>query len=317
VSRHPLKRPFRSEPCLPRPLAAEHRRLGLADHLHVAERELEVVGAEVEVVEAERLLIRGRVLVAREGEHGRRVVEHVVAADLVRAVGESIRVLVAGGSEQQLGRVGRPAGNSDDVRGVRFPLSCTVQHDLGHRLTACIGVEGDRLRVCQQGDVRVLERRPDGDHLGIRLRMDQAGEAVAVLTADAATVRHVLLVEQNAAGRVEGSVAGRDEIVGELLDARLVRDGGERVGGAGRRLRRVLPSSAVHLVELLGLLVVGLQLVISDRPGGRDAVVVPELAKVLGAQAVERRAEQLGRPADEVEHLRSELLALLVVPGVL
>src|SRR5207247_4549370 len=41
------------------------------------------------------------------------------------------------------------------------------------------------------------------------------------------------------------------------------------------------------------------------------------LAEVLGAQAVKRRAVELGRPADEVVDLRLEGLAVLVVPRVL
>ena len=98
-------------------------------------------------------------------------------------------------------------------------------------------------------------------------------------------------------------ITGGGEVVGQLLDARLVATGGEGVGRAGRRFGRVLSPGAVDLVELLGLGVVGLQLVVADRPGGRDAVVVLELAEVLGPQAVERRAVELGRPADEVVDL--------------
>src|SRR5262249_20455408 len=51
-----------------------------------------------------------------------------------------------------------------------------------------------------------------------------------------------------------------------------------------------------------------------DRPGGRDAVVVADLAEVLGAQPVERRPVELRRAADEVMDLRLERLAGLVVP---
>ena len=108
------------------------------------------------------------------------------------------------------------------------------------------------------------------------------------------------------------------EIVGELLDARLVRHGREGIGRAGRRLGRVLASRAVHLVELLGLRVVRLHLVVADRPRGRDAVVVAQLAEVLLPEAVQRRAVELGGAADEVVHLRLERLrGLTVVPGVL
>ena len=66
-----------------------------------------------------------------------------------------------------------------------------------------------------------------------------------------------------AAGRVERVVARRREVVGELLDARLVRDGRERVRRARGRLGRVLAARAVHLVELLGQRVVRLDLVVA------------------------------------------------------
>ena len=82
-------------------------------------------------------------------------------------------------------------------------------------------------------------------------------------------------------GAWKGWKPAAGEIVRELLDARLVRDGGERVRRARRRLGRILAARAVHLVELLGQRVVGLELVVGDRPGGRDAVVVPQLAEVL------------------------------------
>ena len=112
----------------------------------------------------------------------------------------------------------------------------------------------------------MLERRPHAEHLGVGLRVDEAGEAVAGGAPDAVAVGHVRLVQPDPARRVERVVARLGEVVGELLDPRLVRDGRERVRRTGRRLGRVLAPSAVHLVELLGLRVVGLELLVLDRP---------------------------------------------------
>ncbi len=111
-------------------------------------------------------------------------------------------------------------------------------------------------------------------------------------------------------------VAGSGKIVGEPLDAGLVRHRRARVRGARGRLGRILTTRAVHLVELLGQRVVRLHLLVGNRPCGRDAVVVVQLAEVLLAQAVERRAVELGGAPDEVVNLGLEGLPVPVVPRV-
>jgi hypothetical protein len=39
------------------------------------------------------------------------------------------------------------------------------------------------------------------------------------------------------------------------------------------RLRRIFPGIAVHVIELFCFRVVGLQLIVGDRPSGRDAAM--------------------------------------------
>ena len=190
-------------------------------------------------------------------------------------------------------------------------------HHAGDGRARVVGLQAQGLRVGEQGDVGVLERRAHAEDLGVGLGVHQAREAVARRAAHARAVGHVVLGEHHAAGRVERLVPGRLEVVGELLDARLVADRRERVGRAGGRLGRVLAARAVHVVELLGARVVGLHLVVADGPRRRDAVVVAQLAEVLLAQAVQRGAVELGGAADAVVHLRLEGLAVAVVPRVL
>ena len=146
--------------------------------------------------------------------------------------------------------------------------------------------------------------------------MDETREPVARGAADARAVGHVGLVQADAAWRVERPIAGSGEIVRELLDARLVRDRRVWVRRARRRLGRILAARAVHLVVLLRERVVRLELVVRDRPGGRDAVVMLQLAEVLLAKPVQRRAVELRRASDEVVHPRLKGLALRVVPRV-
>jgi hypothetical protein len=106
------------------------------------------------------------------------------------------------------------------------------------------------------------------------------------------------------------------EGVGQRLDARLVRDGGERIGCAGRGFGRVLAPRTVHLIELLGHRVVGLDVLIGDRPRRRDPAMVAKLTEVLGTQAIEGSAVQLRGAADEVVDLRLKRVSVAVVPGV-
>ena len=226
----PLERPLRRELRRRRALAAEHGRLRLADHLDVAERELEVVAArEVEVVQRERLLEDRRVLLAREREHGHAVVEHVVAPDLVRAVREAVRVLVARRLQQQLCRVRRSARDDDDVGREALGTPVTLDLHLGDSAACGVRRQLDHLRVGQQRDVLVLERRPHPEHLCVRLGVDETREPVARRAADARAVGHVRLVQPDPAGGVEGLVPRGRQLVRQLLDPRLVRDGRVRV----------------------------------------------------------------------------------------
>ena len=109
----------------------EHRCLGLADHLDAAERVLEALDARrIIIVEPERLLVLGRVRLLSTSPARLAVVEHVVAPDLVGAVGQSARGALARRVEQQRGRVGRPAGDDDDASAVmsRFSPSALDEH---------------------------------------------------------------------------------------------------------------------------------------------------------------------------------------------
>ena len=162
VLRDTLERPVRRQLRLARLFAAEHRLLRLADHLDVPERVVVPVAGEVEVVEPEGLLEDGRVLVAREREHGLAVVEHVVPADLVGAVGEPVRVLVRRRQEQELRRVRGAAGEHDEVGLVALELAVALDDDRADGGTARLGLELDRLCIRQQrrrSDARVRAGR--------------------------------------------------------------------------------------------------------------------------------------------------------------
>ena len=111
-------------------------------------------------------------------------------------------------------------------------------------------------------------------------------------------------------------VALPQQPVAQRLDAWLVADGGMRIGLRCRRLGRILAAPAAHPVEFLRRLVVRLEFVIADRPGRREAVLVPDLAEILLAQAEQHRAIDLAVAADEVVKPGVKAVPGRAVPGL-
>ena len=175
VARDVTEQPGGRELRFDRLLAPVHLLGRLADHLDVAHRVLEVVGAEVEVVDAEGLLEHRRVRLVRDGEHRLAVVEHVVAPDLVGAVGETVGVPVVGRRQEQLGGVGGPARHDHHIRGEPQALASVIDFHFGDGGAGGIGVQPQDRRVGQHRDVRVLQRRADAMDLGVGLGV-QAGK---------------------------------------------------------------------------------------------------------------------------------------------
>ncbi len=226
---------------------------------------------------------------------------------------------VVGRTQQQDRGVDGPAGHHHDVGGEPNGRAVAqFRDDRGDAAPGGVRLEPAYVGMRDQLDVGVFQGRVHADDLGVRLRADQAGEAVDAVAADAGAPVHcpplVVLEEVHPDREVEGVQALLLQVVAQLLDARLVLHGRIRVLGAGRPLGEVLAVPPVDEVEVLGLRVVRLQVAVVQRPGGRDAVVVADFAEVLGAHAEERGAVELGVPADVVVHLGREPVSVLVVP---
>ena len=187
---------------------------------------------------------------------------------------------VVGAGQEELRGVRRARREHDDRTGEPLLAPVDVRDHRGDGATRRVGLQLPHLRVAQQREVLVHQGWADGDHVGVGLRVHQAGEAVTGGAADAGAEGGVGLVEHDPVGGVERVQPHLCETVEELLDARLVRDRRVRVWPAGW-VGRVLSAGAVHLVQVLGLGVVRLEDVVVDRPRGRDAAVVLQLAEVL------------------------------------
>src|SRR5262249_51291561 len=72
----------------------------------------------------------------------------------------------------------------------------------------------------------------------------------------------------------------------------------------------------VDVVHLLGSCVIRLQFFVGDRPGRRNAVVMPQLAEISLPQAIQGGAEHLCGAADKIVHLWMERSTVAVVPCI-
>jgi hypothetical protein len=85
-----------------------------------------------------------------------------------------------------------------------------------------------------------------------------------------------------------------EEVIVELLDPRLVSDGGVGEVAAPRPVGRIFAGRPVHVVKALGFQVPGLKVLIRERPRGRDATVVSDLPEILGSKSEQRGTLKLG-----------------------
>src|SRR5262249_55696691 len=140
------------------------------------------------------------------------------------------------------------------------------------------------------------------------------GMPVAGIAADAWARMAIPLVEPDPERHMKRPVPEPDEIVVELLDPRLVADGGGGVPRARPGLGGIGAAPPVRLVQRLRAGVVGLELVVRERPRGRQAARVAQRSEVLLAQAEERRAVELRIAADPVIRVRVQRLAVRIEP---
>src|SRR6266576_6063386 len=120
----------------------------------------------------------------------------------------------------------------------------------------------------------MLDRLIDAHNLCIGFSADETREPVAGVAANAATLLRILLVEHDPDWNVEGLQAGAREVIRQLLNTWLVADGRPGIRSLGRRFRWILAAITMHLIKILGLRVIRLQFVITDRPRRRNAAVV-------------------------------------------
>ncbi len=102
----------------------------------------------------------------------------------------------------------------------------------------------------------------------------------------------------------------------QLGNPGLVIDRRVRIRSARPGLQRILAALSVHVEEPLGFRVIGLEHIVSERPRGREASGMDDLAEIALAKAQQRSAVHFGIAADEVMQCRTERVAPRVGPAL-
>src|SRR3990167_4957689 len=99
-----------------------------------------------------------------------------------------------------------------------------------------------------------------------------------------------------------------------LFDDRLVADRGVFVGAFFGRLGWILSSLSVHFIELFRRLIIGLKILIFERPGRGDPPIVLNLSKIGFSKPEESRAIEFCVAADKIVSAGNKRLFILIVP---
>src|SRR6185369_10896258 len=217
-------------------------------------------------------------------------------------------------AKQQRRRVDRATGRDDDLSAVFFVSAVMLNDNFRYSTPGGIGFEALGVGVGQQGYVGILDGSIDAQHLRIGFRVHETGEPVARVAANAQALPWILLVKLNAKWSVERFQAKPREVVAQMLYARLVTDRGMRIRSAGTRFCWILAALAVDVIELFGLRIVRLDIIVRNRPCGRDTGVMAKLTEVFLAQSKQRSAVKLGVAADIVVRVRVKFFSVHVSP---
>ena len=106
------------------------------------------------------------------------------------------------------------------------------------------------------------------------------------------------------------------EIVEQLLNPRCMAHRRITIGRASWAFGRIDAMLPVDMIKMLGLCVVGLEVLVAQRPGRRNAAVVSNLTEILLTKPQQGRAINLRIAADVILNAGKERLAVLVIPGL-
>ena len=133
-------------------------------------------------------------------------------------------MLVVRRASSSLAEFAAPHETTTMSAAVGLALAVALDDDLGDRRARGVGLQLDGLGVVSSVTFGCSSAGRTASTSASDLAWTRQGKPSQVGAADARAVGHVLLVQHDPAGRVERMEAGRRQIVGQLLDARLVGD---------------------------------------------------------------------------------------------
>src|ERR1051326_6792240 len=100
-------------------------------------------------------------------------------------------------TQQQRGRVHGATRDHDDVRRILLADAVALDDYFADLASIAIRFQTQDLRIRDQGNIWMFERRVDADRLRVRLRANQTRMTIARIAANAETLTCVLFVESN------------------------------------------------------------------------------------------------------------------------
>src|SRR5918992_1292815 len=137
-----------------------------------------------------------------------------MAADDIGTIGQPVRMLVIGGTEQQSRRVDRAARRDHDISRNFLASAVALDDHFADLAARWTGYKPFHVSVGPERYVGMFERRIDGADLRVGFGADQARKSITAVAANAAARMRILFVEHHAQRRVKRAQPELREIIG-------------------------------------------------------------------------------------------------------
>ena len=297
-----------------RKIGFQHRAIRFAQQLNMPHRPRKIFASPIKIIHRKSLLKSSRIWGRRDAEHGAVLMTHVIAANLVRRIGDAGRVIIGCAAQEECRRIDRPRRDNNKICAKNSLLAI----DLGlHSRNFCgmsVGEQSSDPRVRQKSDIGKGQCGTNAVHVGVALAIDEARKSIAGVAPDtgASVPIDFIQFDREGAGKRRSSRSG--EIVQQFLNTGLVRDGWKWVGRVRGGFSRIAATQAVNFIQRLCFGIVPFKVTILQRPFRRDSALVLDPLEVPLAQSEHGGSVNLGVSPYIVARPRAEFFPVLIPP---